>query len=64
MAKRPTPIERAIAGEPTDRQQRYEKRLRQRGLFRLTVLVPYDRADEVRAVANRIRAEFEARDDD
>lgn len=64
MAKRPTPIERAIAGESTDRQQRYEKRLRQRGLFRLTVLVPYDRADDVRALADRLRAEHEARHDD
>lgn len=51
MAKRPTPIERAIAGEPTDRQKRYEKRLQERGIVRVTVMVPREHVAEIKRVA-------------
>ncbi len=51
MAIRPTPIERAIAGEPIDRQERYRRRVRAKGLTRVTVLIPASRADELRALA-------------
>jgi hypothetical protein len=36
MAKRLTPIERAIAGEPTDRRRRYDQRKRDQGFVRVT----------------------------
>ena len=51
MAIRPTPIERAIAGEPVDRQERYRRRFRAKGLVRVTVSVPEARADELRSLA-------------
>lgn len=63
MAKRLTPIERAIAGEPLDRQARYRQRLRKRGVMRVSVFVPEARADELRALARRWVAE-QLRDDD
>ena len=64
MAKRPTPIERAIAGEPTDRKKRYVFNLEKRGLVRVGLTVPAGRADELRALAEKWRNEFEQRDDD
>lgn len=60
MAKRPTPIERAIAGEPVDRVQRYYKRLEARGLRRTTVTVPAARYDELVALCAKWRDEFES----
>ena len=63
MAKRPTPIERAIAGEPTDRLQRYLRRLDKRGMKRTTVVIPAHRHDELVALCARWRDEFENRDD-
>lgn len=63
MAKRPTPIERAIAGEPVDRAARYYKRLEKRGLRRTTVTVPASRYDELVALCARWRDEFERGDD-
>lgn len=62
MAKRLTPIERAIAGEPLDRQSRYVARLRKRGVKRVSVFVPEARADELRALARSWVAE-QLRDD-
>lgn len=59
MAKRPTPIERAIAGEPTDRLQRYLQRLEKRGMKRTTVIVPASRHDELVALCAQWRDEYE-----
>lgn len=59
MAKRLTPIERAIAGEPTDRVGRYLKRLAHRGFRRATVTVPANRYDELVALCSKWRHEFE-----
>lgn len=63
MAKRLTPIERAIAGEPLDRQARYRQRLRKRGVMRVSVFVPEARADELRVLARRWVAEQLRHDD-
>jgi hypothetical protein len=63
MPKRLTPIERAIAGEPVDRQQRYRRNVLKRGLSRVTVMVPNDRALELRALARLWREEHSRRDD-
>ena len=63
MAKRPTPIERAIAGEPTDRLQRYLRRLDKRGMKRTTVVIPAQRHDELVSLCARWRDEFENGDD-
>lgn len=63
MAKRLTPIERAIAGEPLDRKQRYMARLRGRGVTRVSVFVPDARADELRALARSWVAEQLRHDD-
>ena len=60
MAKRPTPIERAIAGEPLDRAGRYLKRIEARGLRRTTVTIPSNRYAELVALCARWRADFEA----
>ncbi len=46
-----TPIERAIAGEPEDRRQRYERRLRERGLTYARVMVPEDHIEDLRKFA-------------
>jgi hypothetical protein len=62
MAKRPTPIERAISGEPQSRQARYLRRLDSKGLRRVMVVVPSGRADDLRALARSWCEEFE-RDD-
>ena len=63
MAKRPTPIERAIAGEPVDRQERYRLNVSKRGFVRVTVMIPQGRADELRALAADWR-DRSSRDDD
>jgi hypothetical protein len=63
MSKRLTPIERAIAGEPVDRKQRYMARLRKRGVTRVSVFVPEARADELRDLARRWVAEQLRHDD-
>lgn len=54
MAKRLTPIERAISGEPAGRRERYEKRLRDQGLGFVRILVPLDQAEQVRAFAREL----------
>lgn len=54
MAKRLTPIERAIAGEPLDRRQRYVARLRERGLVYVRVAVPVDQVERLRAFAHEL----------
>lgn len=59
MAQRPTPIERAIAGEPHDRRERYAARLRERGLTYARVLVPVDQIERIRAVARDMVAAHE-----
>lgn len=63
LAKRLTPIERAIAGEPTDRQARYLRNVAKRGLVRVTVMVPASRAEELRRLAADWR-DGSSRDDD
>lgn len=63
MGKRLTPIERAIAGEPLDRQARYRDRLRKRGVTRVTVFVPEARADELRDLTRSWVAEHLRHDD-
>lgn len=63
MVKRLTPIERAIAGEPIDRQQRYRRNVVKRGLVRVTVMVPNERAHELRSLARSWREERTRRDD-
>ena len=64
MAKPPTPIERAIAGEPTDRHARWRQRIAKRGFHRTTVMVPRERLDELRSIVAKWREEFEAIDFD
>lgn len=44
MAKRLTPIERAIEGEPPDRRRRYESRLEARGIKRISLAVRAEHA--------------------
>ena len=56
LAKGRTPIERAIAGEPLDRRQRYLQSLSGRGLTRVTVVVPTDEVDAIKRVAASLRA--------
>ena len=52
MPKRLTPIERAIAGEPTDRRRRYDQRMKAKGFVRATFTVPADDVD----ILNRLSA--------
>lgn len=63
MAKRPTPIERAIAGEPVDRQARYLRNVEKRGLVRVTVMIPASRAHELRSLAADWRSGVARHDD-
>jgi hypothetical protein len=63
VAKRPTPIERAIAGEPLNRQKRYEKRLQEQGIVRVTVMVPRDRVSDLKQHAASLMWNRDARDD-
>lgn len=51
MAKRVTPIERAIAGEPRDRRRRYEQRQSERGIERVSVLVRIEHAEFFKQLA-------------
>ena len=62
MAKRKTPIERAIDGDPPTRQGRYLKRLRDAGLHRTTVVIPVDRTDELLSICARWRDEVRGDD--
>ncbi|MDE8651897.1 hypothetical protein [Novosphingobium album (ex Liu et al. 2023)] len=48
-----TPLEQAIA-EKTDRNARYEVRMRQKGFKRTTIWVREDRLDEVKAFVHRL----------
>lgn len=59
MAKRLTPIERAIAGEPQDRRERYEAALKRRGLAYVKVLVPVEQAPRVRELARKLVADHD-----
>lgn len=63
MGQRPTPIERAIAGEPADRRRRYVERLKKVGIVAVTVRVPVERAGELRELAARWRDEKLRHDD-
>lgn len=63
MAKRLTPIERAIAGEPLDRQARYMRNVAKRGLVRVTVMIPASRAEELRGLAAQWRDGTSRHDD-
>lgn len=51
MAKTLTPIERAIAGEPQERQARYMAKRAKQGLTRVAVWVPVERIEELHEVA-------------
>ncbi|GFM31626.1 uncharacterized protein PY1_contig-32-2 [Novosphingobium sp. PY1] len=62
MPKRLTPIERAIAGAPQDRRQRYEAKLRDQGLTYARILVPVDDVEQVRAFARDLIAKRQATD--
>lgn len=55
MSKRLTPIEIAIAGQPQDRRRRYEKRIQERGLVVVRVVVPADQAEKIRSLAQELR---------
>lgn len=56
--KRLTPIERAIAGEDQDRRARYMRRIQDKGLQRLTIIVPADQAEAFRDRARDAREQF------
>jgi hypothetical protein len=64
VAKRSTPIERAIAGEPSDRRKRYEAKMRAKGFKRVSFLVPPDSVELLHNLAKLSRtlpaADFEA----
>jgi hypothetical protein len=51
----PTPIERAIAGEPSDRRRRYERRLAGKGIKRVAVSVRAEHADMFHKLASLSR---------
>jgi hypothetical protein len=55
MAKRLTPIERAIAGEPDDRRKRYHERMRRAGFVRATFMTRPEDADLIKALAKKLR---------
>jgi hypothetical protein len=55
MAKRLTPIERAIVGAPVDRRRRYDERMRERGFKRITVNVAPDDVKLVQWLAAQSR---------
>lgn len=55
MAKRLTPIERAIAGEPVDRRRRYEQRMEQKGMVRVTAMLPADLVKPMQHLAKLLR---------
>jgi hypothetical protein len=57
MAKRLTPIERAIAGEPSDRRRRYDAKMREEGFTRITLMVRPQDVDRVKRLAKSMRAE-------
>jgi hypothetical protein len=50
MAKRLTPIERAIAGEKLDARRRYDQRQRDKGFVRVTVTVPAQQVEPIKAL--------------
>lgn len=62
MAKRLTPIERAIAGQPATRQRRYDASLPTKGLKRISVIVPFGDADRIRKFAADLRRSAVATD--
>ena len=62
MPKRLTPIERAIAGEPNDRRERYAAKLRSEGLGYARILVPLDQVEAVRAFARDLIAQRQVPD--
>ena len=62
MPKRPTPIERAISGEPLDRRERYHQRLQQRGLTYVRIKVPVDQVERLRAFARELVTQADTSD--
>jgi hypothetical protein len=62
MAKRLTPIERAIAGEPPSRQRRYDASLPTKGLKRMSLIVPVGDVERVRKFAADLRRSAVATD--
>lgn len=60
MSKRLTPIERAIAGEPTDRRKRYDEKMRRGGFTRVTAMLRADDAELMRQVAKKLRDDPDA----
>lgn len=55
-----TPLEKAIAAV-ADRRRRHDQRQAERGLVRVTVSVPKENADELRQVAEEMRARWQYR---
>jgi hypothetical protein len=55
MPKRLTPIERAIAGEPTDRRKRYEAKMRSKGFVRVTFTSTPDGIELIKQLARMLR---------
>ena len=58
--RRLTPIESAIAGEPSDRRQRYEKRMRDEGGVKLTLWAHQEVADMLKLLAKASMMEDQA----
>lgn len=55
MGNRPTPIERAIAGEPADRRRRYDARMRSKGFVRFTATVDPEAAAALKPLVRLLR---------
>jgi hypothetical protein len=60
MTKRLTPIERAIAGEPTDRRKRYEAKMRRNGFVRATFIAPPETLELIKELARLLRQDPDA----
>lgn len=57
-----TPIERAIAGEPTDRRKRYDAKMRREGFTRVTAMLRPDDAELLKLVVKKLRDDPASRD--
>lgn len=55
MVKRLTPIERFISDIPSDRRRAYDARMLQRGFTRVTVTVPSEYVDALKAFSRVLR---------
>lgn len=55
MAKGLTPIERAIAGPPSDRRRRHDAKMASLGFKRIVVSLPREDAELVKKLAKKLR---------